>query len=192
MKILHNGGFTDDEKVHYTDVIYKNLLQSIQTLIRAAAAFDMPMRHAISHQHAQALLATEVLFPGPEMLEAIHQLWTEEETVQKVFTRQSEYTLLDSAPYFLDNAARILTRGYQPSDQDILRSRLPTVGIIETDFVVDAASGRKGEGKATKLRFKFVDVGGQRGERKKWYAHTPHTPRILQVYSWAFAVSCES
>ena len=169
MKILHNGGFTEEEKTSYHETILKNLLTSVQTLIRAAQAFDMAFRYVTSNHHAQLLLNTETLFPGEEHLKAISQLWSEEDTIQKVFSRQSEYTLLDSAPYFLDNAARILTPGYQPSDQDILRSRLPTVGIIETNFVVDAASGKNGkDGRGAKLRFKFVDVGGQRGERKKW------------------------
>jgi GTPase SAR1 family protein len=170
MKILHNGGFSEEEKSSYHEIILKNLLTSIQTLIRAAQSFDMAFRYVTSNHHAQLLLATDALFPSEEHQTAIRQLWSEEDTIQKVFSRQSEYTLLDSAPYFLDNAARILTPGYQPSDQDILRSRLPTVGIIETDFVVDAASGKGGkdESKGAKLRFKFVDVGGQRGERKKW------------------------
>lgn len=43
-----------------------------------------------------------------------------------------------------------------PSDQDILRARSKTTGIIETVFSV------------AKLNFRIVDVGGQRSERKKW------------------------
>jgi len=45
---------------------------------------------------------------------------------------------------------------YIPSVQDILRSRSKTTGVIETDFVIDST------------KFRIVDVGGQRSERKKW------------------------
>lgn len=45
---------------------------------------------------------------------------------------------------------------YIPSQQDVLRTRVKTTGIVETQFTF------KG------LRFKMVDVGGQRSERKKW------------------------
>ncbi|KAI8928368.1 guanine nucleotide binding protein, alpha subunit [Entophlyctis helioformis] len=43
-----------------------------------------------------------------------------------------------------------------PTDQDVLRSRVKTTGITETNFHV-------GE-----LTYRMFDVGGQRSERKKW------------------------
>ena len=76
--------------------------------------------------------------------------------------RQSEFHLLDSAPYFLAAAGRILTAEYEPSTADILRSRIATTGIIETEFAID------------RMTFKMFDVGGQRGERKKWYVRVCH------------------
>ena len=43
-----------------------------------------------------------------------------------------------------------------PTDQDVLRSRVKTMGITETTF------------KVGELMYKLFDVGGQRSERKKW------------------------
>ena len=40
--------------------------------------------------------------------------------------------------------------------QDILMSRWKTTGIVEHQFSM------------TGLKFQLIDVGGQRGERKKW------------------------
>jgi G-protein alpha subunit len=57
---------------------------------------------------------------------------------------------------YFDNADRIAEEGYTPSELDLLRSRVKTAGIIETDFKVD------------NVQFRMVDVGGQRSERKKW------------------------
>ena len=51
---------------------------------------------------------------------------------------------------------RILDANYVPHEQDVLRSRVQTTGIIETNFRVD------------KLIYRMVDVGGQRSERRKW------------------------
>lgn len=51
---------------------------------------------------------------------------------------------------------RIASANFSPTDQDILRSRVKTTGITETNF-------RIGE-----LNYKLFDVGGQRSERKKW------------------------
>ncbi|VDM71088.1 unnamed protein product, partial [Strongylus vulgaris] len=45
---------------------------------------------------------------------------------------------------------------YQPTEQDILRTRVKTTGIVEVHFTFK------------NLNFKLFDVGGQRSERKKW------------------------
>ena len=66
------------------------------------------------------------------------------------------FKLPDSAFHFLANADRILEEKYVPSNQDILRMRKPTIGIAET--MVNFGD----------VIFRFVDVGGQRPERKKW------------------------
>lgn len=47
-----------------------------------------------------------------------------------------------------------------PSEEDILRLRVRTTGIIEAPFQVSLG------GKT--LSFKLIDVGGQRSERRKW------------------------
>lgn len=49
-----------------------------------------------------------------------------------------------------------MTPGYVPTEQDVLRSRVKTTGIIETQFSFKD------------LNFRMFDVGGQRSERKKW------------------------
>jgi hypothetical protein len=45
---------------------------------------------------------------------------------------------------------------YVVTDNDILRVRSKTTGIIETAFTIK------------RKRIRMVDVGGQRNERKKW------------------------
>ena len=57
---------------------------------------------------------------------------------------------------FFQEMGRILSPDYLPNEQDVLRSRVQTTGIIETSFRVN------------KLIYRMVDVGGQRSERRKW------------------------
>ena len=57
---------------------------------------------------------------------------------------------------FLDSLARLGKKDYLPSEQDILRTRVKTTGIVEVRF---ACKG---------FNFLILDVGGQRSERKKW------------------------
>jgi len=76
--------------------------------------------------------------------------------VQLCVTRSREYQLNDSAEYYLNALDRICVDDYVPTIQDVLRTRVKTTGIVETDF------------NFKDLHFKMFDVGGQRSERKKW------------------------
>jgi hypothetical protein len=62
-----------------------------------------------------------------------------------------------SSPHsFCTDLDRLWDRGYVPTDQDLLRTRLRTTGITETIFDLG------------QLTYRMFDVGGQRSERKKW------------------------
>lgn len=56
----------------------------------------------------------------------------------------------------MDDLDRLGLKDYQPTEQDILRTRVKTTGIVEVHFSFK------------NLNFKLFDVGGQRSERKKW------------------------
>ena len=90
-----------------------------------------------------------------ELLAALKRLWADS-GVQACFERGNEYQLNDSAKYFLDKIDIVSQPGFNPDDQDILRTRVRTTGIIEINFTL------KG------MNFRVFDVGGQRSERKKW------------------------
>eukprot|EP00075_Anas_platyrhynchos_P034056 XP_027323309.1 guanine nucleotide-binding protein G(i) subunit alpha-2 isoform X1 [Anas platyrhynchos] len=59
-------------------------------------------------------------------------------------------------PCYLNDLERIARADYIPTQQDVLRTRVKTTGIVETHFTFKD------------LHFKMFDVGGQRSERKKW------------------------
>ncbi|KAF4793023.1 hypothetical protein TURU_115594 [Turdus rufiventris] len=92
---------------------------------------------------------------SPELLSAMMRLWADS-GIQECFNRSREYQLNDSAQYYLDSLDRIGAADYQPTEQDILRTRVKTTGIVETHFTFK------------NLHFRLFDVGGQRSERKKW------------------------
>ena len=86
---------------------------------------------------------------------AIKAIW-EHPDAQKAFERKNEFQLNDSADYYFNDIDRISTAGYIPTEQDVLRSRVRTTGIVQSDFVIK------------KVNFLMFDVGGQRNERRKW------------------------
>jgi GTPase SAR1 family protein len=67
-----------------------------------------------------------------------------------------EYHLHESALYFFDRVSILRSPNYKVNDQDMLRTRVQTNGIIETKFCTHG------------INFHIFDVGGQRDQRKKW------------------------
>jgi GTPase SAR1 family protein len=92
----------------------------------------------------------------PEVAKCIKDLWADELIHKDTMAHAPEFHLPDSTVYFLDAVDRIAQDNYEPTSQDILRSRHRTSGVHETVFLVEDT------------KFRIIDVGGQRGERKKW------------------------
>lgn len=61
------------------------------------------------------------------------KLWADP-GVQLCFSRSREYQLNDSAAYYLNALDRISLVNYVPTQQDVLRTRVKTTGIVETHF----------------------------------------------------------
>jgi len=155
MKIIHLKGFTRDECLTYKSIIHNNVVGSMKALIHACNDRSI----AISNKAiADRFINDPSYFPGTLNVAIggdLKALWTDE-GIQKAYARQSEFQLNDSAKYYFENIDRLSSDDYVPSEQDVLRSRAKTTGIIETEFIVE------------RTKFKMVDVGGQRSERKKW------------------------
>jgi guanine nucleotide-binding protein subunit alpha len=107
------------------------------------------------------VMAASVETVSLNMMQPIMELW-KDSGVQKAFGRSREFQLLDSAEYFLRDIERTFQPDFLPNTQDILRTRLPTCGVVESDFFVSEPKS------SVQTHFKMFDVGGQRGERKKW------------------------
>ena len=69
-------------------------------------------------------------------------LW-EHPTTKRCVERKNDIQVLDSGPYFLEKARQISLPDYVPSDEDVLRARSQTTGIITFKFEV---RGRRREG----------------------------------------------
>ncbi|KAF2626976.1 G protein alpha subunit [Macroventuria anomochaeta] len=159
MKLIHEGGYSREERKLFKPVIFMNTIQSMRVILEAMEALDVPFDDQRALNHAQILLAKhEQVDSGnlsPGVGRAISVLWRDA-GVQQCFRRSREYQLNDSAKYYFDSIDRIAAPDYTPNDQDVLRSRLKTTGITETTFIIG------------NLIYRMFDVGGQRTERKKW------------------------
>jgi len=90
-----------------------------------------------------------------EVANAIKTLW-ETAPIKKAYEARKEYYLPECASFLFENVDRFAAPDYLPSEEDCLRVRKRTCGVVEYTFVQD------------KINFRIIDVGGQRSERRKW------------------------
>jgi len=155
MKLIYLNGFTAEEKALFVTAIHTNIYQSMRNMIQASERLGIPLNDiqpAVLKKFDSPFLESRIT---PEFGREISQLW-KSPSIQQIYTRRGEYQLNDSTKYYMDDIARLTTPDYTPTDIDVLRSRVQTTGIIETEFTIDDH------------KFIMVDVGGQRSERKKW------------------------
>ncbi|KAF4107335.1 guanine nucleotide-binding protein G(i) subunit alpha-2a [Onychostoma macrolepis] len=160
MKIIHEDGYSEDECKQYRAVVYSNTIQSIMAIIKAMSNLKIEYEDSGRADDARLLFslagaAEEQGILPDDLANVITRLWADG-GVQSCFTRAREYQLNDSAAYYLNDMERIGKVDYIPTQQDVLRTRVKTTGIVETHFTFKD------------LHFKMFDVGGQRSERKKW------------------------
>jgi len=159
MKIIHNKGFNEAELVSYKPLIFQNAFQGMVTLLKAAEELGFKLENKKNRGLVKNFLEADSEYFTGEINKAIAKdmslLW-KDAGIQSAYEKRNQFQLSDAVPYYLEHIIRIGEEGYIPTEQDVLRSRAKTTGIIETTFEVDGN------------RFLLVDVGGQRSERKKW------------------------
>ena len=179
MKILHVDGFNEQEKIEKTEEIKRNIKDGILTITAAMKKIVPPVKLDNPGDQwriewlEENMTCEETLVYSEEFFDNVETLW-KDQGIQDCFERSNEYQLIDCAQYFLDRANVIRQKGYSPTNQDLLRCRVLTRGIIETRFQVD------------RVNFHMFDVGGQRDERRKWIQCFNDVTAII------FVVACSS
>ncbi|QLL34185.1 hypothetical protein HG536_0G00420 [Torulaspora globosa] len=245
LRLLHKGGFTHQERLQYTQVIWADAIQSMKILVIQARKLgialdcDDPMRHPELFECKRVLLKAKALEfidagvaggseflsdyvlkyseryetkrrvqstgvarafdpedavrpagstldlreisknledgtadgqmfikeqqPQPqrecsneEIAQAMKQLWTRDRGIRQCYARSNEFQLEGSAGYYFDHLDNFARPDYVCSDEDILKGRIKTTGITESEFTIGSS------------KFRVLDAGGQRSERKKW------------------------
>eukprot|EP00457_Paulinella_chromatophora_P005610 gb/GEZN01005627.1/.p1 GENE.gb/GEZN01005627.1/~~gb/GEZN01005627.1/.p1 ORF type:complete len:365 (-),score=62.70 gb/GEZN01005627.1/:596-1690(-) len=161
---IYGKGFTAKDRKAYIPIIFRNTVASVEELVKQCylakskgwpdECTNKDSEVEKSMQYIKELKYEDGTMP-PELVAHIKTFWASP-AAQAVYLKRSEYQLNDAAKYFLDKLEESAAAGAQPTDEDILRARVRTTGIVENEFEIDHN------------KFKMYDVGGQRNERKKW------------------------
>ncbi len=102
MKIIHQNGYTQEERALYRLTIYKNLIDCMKAVIGAMRQFEVEPESSNVRDYADYIMEYNV-DPDPDtpldpkVAEAVSTVWADP-SIPKVIERQSEFYLMDSAP----------------------------------------------------------------------------------------------
>ena len=159
MRIIHGKGFSQQDRSEFKQFVFQNIFSAMQAMIEAMGQLKIAYSSREAENAAKKIRAesadnaTEI---SPENLALLKLLWADS-GLRQCHARSREYQLSSSTQYYLDALDRIGSPSYLPTEQDVLRVRIPTTGINEYPFDFDR-----------KVTFRVIDVGGQRSERRKW------------------------
>ncbi|KIM70027.1 hypothetical protein SCLCIDRAFT_101556 [Scleroderma citrinum Foug A] len=86
-------------------------------------------------------------------------LWKDPGVKQRL--RELKLRIEESSGFFLDEISRITALRYFPTDQDVLKARLKTLGVVEHSFSIPDTDRKT-------IEWKVYDVGGARNQRAAW------------------------
>ncbi|KAJ6478208.1 G-protein alpha subunit-domain-containing protein [Mycena sanguinolenta] len=166
MKIVHQGGYAERERVEYRMTIYKNVLDFVGLLARVVRRVGVGSLPEEVWEHAELLMA----FPAqsgedaknnhtvltPAFAEAVWHILRAPAVERLTNEHPTEFHMTDSARYFLSSLHRIADPAYDPTEEDILHARTETNTIMETRLFMGD------------LSIRLFDISGLRSERKKW------------------------
>ncbi|XP_067933714.1 G protein alpha o subunit-like [Watersipora subatra] len=188
MQLIHGEALDIEEKKARIPYIRQNIFDSMVAILVAMKQFSIPLTSTEMRDRAERILQhSQVSNPtlsskdilrspflsSPEFFEDVESLW-KDEGVRQAYSRSNEYQLLDCAAYFFDRIGTIKDIDYIPSEQDILRCRVMTTSITETNITAPYES-------RSNVHFKVLDVGGQQGERRKWITLFEKVTAVLFV-----------
>jgi guanine nucleotide-binding protein subunit alpha len=100
MKLIHEGGYSRDERESFKEIIFSNTVQSMRVILEAMESLELPLDDQRAEYHVQTIFMQPAQIEGdslpPEVGNAIEALW-KDDGVQECFKRSREYQLNDSA-----------------------------------------------------------------------------------------------
>jgi len=131
MQLIHGQGFNDNNRVEMIPFVHKNIFDAMEIIVGQMGQLNINLSDQSRNEDIEIFRNEENDLEN--RLSSVSRLW-DDSGVQTCYNRRSEYSsthpLNVSTKYFLDKIDRINVPGYLPIDDDIIRVRKSTVGVI--------------------------------------------------------------
>lgn len=159
MRLIYTKeGFSKNEKQNWRIIIFKNVHDGLRMILVAMHESGIQLEYKSTLDFLPDImqeLDLQVNDGVPmKLMVAFKALWQDPGFQSGMETVKLSVT--DNLRFYFNDLERIFSKNFTPTDQDVLRARIRTTGIIESVF--DLGS----------IQFRIFDVGGQRTDRRKW------------------------
>lgn len=100
MKLIHEGGYSADERESFKEIIFSNTVQSMRVILEAMESMELALNDPRNEYHVQTIFMQPNQIEGEylqtEVGTAVKSLWLDE-GIQLCFQRSREFQLNDSA-----------------------------------------------------------------------------------------------
>lgn len=159
---LYASAFRDAKtRIEVKEIILNNLIEGLKATISAAQAFAGGIQSSDAKSAAVMIsnMPDDSCKLNEEIVAAMRELYKDPVVQETLSKHRSRYQLQECfLPYF-ESVQNFPTWGgpiWIPSEDDCVRSRVRSTGIIEVEFEFE------------RNRYRILDAGGQRAERRKW------------------------
>jgi GTPase SAR1 family protein len=173
LKLRFLGGLETGDRDAYVPTIRGNLVETMQTLLVWAEKDGQEISDDLVE--AASVVAAVNAFNceyTQEIADALENLWGDS-VIQVAFQHKDETVISDHMDYFFAQVQTVMAEGYSPTDEDILRARIRSIGIDSVNFDIAGA------------KICIFDVGGQQSERGKWDEVMDRVSGVLFCVSFA-------
>jgi GTPase SAR1 family protein len=169
---LFGKGFSQMDREHFKTPIRENVIEGIHKLLEVAKKEEISLKaeneDAAKYIEGKFEYLSQYPQLSKETADVIVKLWSDP-ALKEAYGRRAKGQVFDSCSYFLDKVHEVAEEKYLPSDEDLLKVRVRTTGILQEEFDV------KG------LKLRMIDVGGQRNERRKWIHSFEDVTSVIYV-----------
>jgi guanine nucleotide-binding protein G(i) subunit alpha len=159
--------YTADEVTKNSTFTSNNTLKLVEK-VKKALRLDQDPRGFYEY-----LLSEHCKGSSIDIVKTLIEIWKDGSMLSTLPSLRDCQYYFDGAEHFCsaETLERLSVREYQPTEEDVLRSRRKTTGVFTTSMSIDG------------LTYSFTDVGGQRNERKKWIQVCKNADIVVYVIS---------
>jgi len=135
LRLLHFG-YSDEERKSYIPIISQNILESMHILLSESEKRNLqPLPNNINLiRIIKGQDPYQCAHIDEYLAKAIMEVW-KDPMIKEMWKIKSEFQIAYSASYFINRLETIMDPNYIPPDEDILKTRTKTSGIIEVSFL---------------------------------------------------------